>query len=130
VPDSESRGQISAAWGVVAVVLGAAAVAAWMAVVPHDSKFPAWPAWVLASLTAVAICLCFASLSRRWPYGHRVKDAVCQAPVADNAGQQISGSPGSFQAGPGARIKTGDVFVINPPPIPTGRDEPREHPKA
>src|SRR6266568_5004502 len=45
------------------------------------------------------------------------------------AGQQITGSPGSIQAGPGARMKMRDVTIVNPTPVPPGRDE-AGHPKA
>lgn len=57
----------SAAWGVVAVVLGSGAVAAWMAAVAPGSKFPAWPAWMLGATTVVAVYMSFAFLSGRWP---------------------------------------------------------------
>jgi hypothetical protein len=61
------RSGVSAAWGVVAVVLSGAAVATWLAAAPHEAAFPAWPAWVLSALTVAAIYLCFASLFSWWP---------------------------------------------------------------
>jgi hypothetical protein len=43
---------------------------------------------------------------------------------AGSAGQQITGSSGSIQAGPGARVRMRDVTIVNPPTAPThGRDE-------
>jgi hypothetical protein len=55
----------SAAWGVTAVVFGGGAVSTWLEAVATGSKFPAWPAWILALVTVVALCLCFISLRRR-----------------------------------------------------------------
>jgi hypothetical protein len=45
------------------------------------------------------------------------------------AGQQIIRSPGSIQAGPGARMKMRDVTIVNPAPVLPGRDE-TGHPKV
>lgn len=57
----------SAAWGVVAVILGSGAIASWMAAAAPGSMFPAWPTLALTALTAVALCLTFGSLAGRWP---------------------------------------------------------------
>jgi hypothetical protein len=57
----------SAAWGVVAAILGGGAVASWMATVAPESKFPAWPAATLTALTAVALYVAFAHLAGKWP---------------------------------------------------------------
>jgi hypothetical protein len=55
----------SAAWGVVAVISGGAAAAAWIAAISPGSKLSAWPAWVLTALAAAAVYRCFSPLSPR-----------------------------------------------------------------
>src|ERR1039458_1923678 len=66
--DVTSRGAAwSAAWGVVAAILGGGAVASWMATVAPGSTFPAWPATTLTALTAVALYVVFAHLAGKWP---------------------------------------------------------------
>jgi|SRR5579859_3826407 len=57
----------SAAWGVVAVVLGTGAVATWIAAVSPHSAFPAWPGWILSAATLVTLYMCFAFLCGMWP---------------------------------------------------------------
>jgi hypothetical protein len=59
----------SAAWGVVAVILGTGAFATWSLAVSPRFGFPAWPAWGLSAATAAALYMCFACLSGTWPAG-------------------------------------------------------------
>lgn len=61
----------SAAWGVVAAVLGGGAFETWMEAESPASTFPAWPALVFSALTLTAIYLCFGSLCGRWPLPRR-----------------------------------------------------------
>lgn len=61
------RAALSAAFGVLAVVLGTAAVATWLAGLAPGATFPVWPAWTLTALMVVAVCVSFAFLGRRWP---------------------------------------------------------------
>ena len=50
---------------------------------------------------------------------------------ADGAGQQITQSPGSFQLGPGARMKTRRVNVtVNAPPVRASGGDEAGLPKA
>jgi hypothetical protein len=67
MPETPRGAAWSAAWGVVTVVLGSGTVAAWIAAVSPGLAVPAWPAWTLGAATAVAVYLCFAFLSGRWP---------------------------------------------------------------
>lgn len=129
--DNDNRSAFSAAWGVVAVVAGGGAAATWTLNLSPGSKFPAWPAWILSSLTAVGIYICFAFLSAKWPTRHERKRPEPTASAAankDDAGQQISSSPGSIQVGPRARMKLRDVIIVNPPAVP--QDEVPESPKV
>jgi hypothetical protein len=71
MPDTARATAWSAAWGVVAVVLGGCAAATWTAATSPGSRIPTWPAWTLAVLTAVAVYMCFALLSGRWLAGRR-----------------------------------------------------------
>jgi hypothetical protein len=61
------RAAWSAAWGVVAVVLGGGAIASWTAAAAPGSKFPVWPVFTLTALTAIALYVSFAYLAGRWP---------------------------------------------------------------
>lgn len=61
------RAAWSAAWGVVAVVFGGGAVAAWAPEVSVGHKIATWPAWTLCAITLVALYMCFALLFGRWP---------------------------------------------------------------
>lgn len=72
-PETPQGAGRSAAWGVVAVVLGGAAVATWIEALSPGSRFPAWPAWAFSALTVAAVYLCFASLSGRWPTGRDLR---------------------------------------------------------
>lgn len=62
---TQRRAAWSAAWGVVALLLGGGAVPTWMEAVAPGSKFPIWPSWILTVLMAAAVFMCFASLSGR-----------------------------------------------------------------
>lgn len=61
------RAAWSAAWGVVAVVLGSGLIASWTVAATPGSKFPVWPVFTLTALTAVALYASFAHLAGRWP---------------------------------------------------------------
>jgi hypothetical protein len=61
------RAAWSAAWGVVAVVLGSGAIASWTAAAAPGSRFPVWPVLTLTALTAVALYVSFAYLAGLWP---------------------------------------------------------------
>jgi hypothetical protein len=54
------RDGLSAAWGVVASVLGGGAFAVQAAAGPHDSGSAEWPVWILGDLAASAVYMCFA----------------------------------------------------------------------
>ena len=126
------RGGLSAAWGVVAVVLGGGAVATWLSAVSPGSRFPVWPGWTLSALTVAAIYMCFASLFATWPFGRDRSGGEREGPssaMRGNAGQRMTASLGGIQAAAGARVKTGDVFIVNSQ-ISAGREEVEELPKA
>jgi hypothetical protein len=78
----------SAAWGVVALVLGGGAVASWVA---PRSGFPDWPAPVLSALTVGALYVCFACLIGIWPVGGRSKRQLLTAVdlVAEQVGNKL-----------------------------------------
>lgn len=134
MPADVDGGGISAvAWGVLAVVLGGGAVATWLTALSPGSGFPAWPGWTLSALTVCAIYMCFASLFGKWPTDRGLSRGDRRASVAErtgNAGQSISGSPGSIQAGPGGNVKTGDVFIVNALVSPSQNEvaEPKPEP--
>jgi len=69
MPETPRRTVRAAAWGVIAVVLGAAAVASWDST-PRP-EFRTWLAWVFSLLTAAAIYLCFADPLGLWPIRRR-----------------------------------------------------------
>lgn len=127
------KGAVSAAWGVLALVLVGVAVAVWQNVLPQGWKFPAWSAWVLSVAMVLAIYLCFASLFALWPTSHKSEEVPGHEAApgdADGALQVMSGSPGAIQAGGRARVRTRDVIIVNPPAPGSGRDEGLEGPKA
>lgn len=70
MPEPSRRAIRGSAWGVAAVVFGAAAVAAWFSV---PSPVP-WNllAWVLSAPTAAALYLCFADPLGLWPSRRRL----------------------------------------------------------
>lgn len=123
------KGAVSAAWGVLALVLAGAAVAVWQNVLPQGWKFPAWSAWVLAVAVVLAVYLCFASLFGLWPTSRKSEERAGHED-ADGALQMMSGSPGAVQAGGRARVRARDVIIVNPPVPGSGRDEGVEGPKA
>jgi hypothetical protein len=61
------RAAWSAAWGVVAVILGSGAIASWTAAVAPGSRFPVWAVFTLTALLVVALYVVFACLAGRWP---------------------------------------------------------------
>lgn len=127
------KGAISAAWGVVAVVLVGVTVAVWLNVLPQGWKFPAWSAWVLSVATVLAIYLCFASAFGIWPTGRKSEERASHETApgdADSALQVMSGSPGAIQAGARARVSTRDVTIVNLSVPDSSRDEGVKGPKA
>ena len=63
------RAGLSAAWGVMAGILGGGAFAIWATASPPHSGFPVWPAWILGALAACAVYMCFAFALGTWPAG-------------------------------------------------------------
>src|SRR5689334_16952099 len=109
------RNAISAAWGVVAVVLGGSAATTWTAAESPESTFPAWPAWVFSTLTAAAVYLCFASLFRLWPAHGAPRGANGSTPasgVTDNTEQPMSGAQGAVPASTIASDHVSDVAAF------------------
>ena len=101
------KGAVSAAWGVLALVLAGAAVAVWQNVLPQGWKFPAWSAWMLGVGVVLAVYLCFASLFGLWPTSRKSENRAGHEAApgdADGALQVMSGSPGAVQAGGRARV--------------------------
>ena len=126
------RGGLSAAWGVVAVVFGGGAAATWIPAASPESKFPAWPAWILTAITVGALYLCFASLLGTWPSRSVRSNGKKPAPApgaVSIVAQQMSGSAGGIQVGSGARVKTGDVVIVNSPSL-SDQGEVVDTPKA
>jgi hypothetical protein len=68
------RAAWSAAWGVLAVVLGSGAVTTWMAALAQGTRFLVWPAWTLAIMTAIALYVSFAYLAGIWPSNRNTED--------------------------------------------------------
>lgn len=68
MPEPSRRAVRAAAWGVIAVILGTAAVATWYSS-PRLGR-DGWLAWVLSALATAAVYLCFDPLGlwpiRRW----------------------------------------------------------------
>lgn len=60
----------SAAWGVVACILGSGTFGTWIAAATTGTGFPVWPTWALCASTAAAVCMCFAPF-HRWRPGSR-----------------------------------------------------------
>jgi hypothetical protein len=73
MPETPEGGGRSAAWGVVAAVLGGGAFSTWIGAVSPGSKFPVWPAWVFSALTVAATYRCFASLPGGRPIGRGLR---------------------------------------------------------
>jgi hypothetical protein len=67
VADQDGRAGRSAAWGVVALLTGGAAVTVWVTADSAGSQFPIWPAYVFGAVAIVALYMIFASLSGTWP---------------------------------------------------------------
>ena len=65
MPETLRRTARAAAWGVVAVILGTAAVATWYST-PRPASLT-WLAWLLNVLTTAAVYLCFAEPLGLWP---------------------------------------------------------------
>jgi hypothetical protein len=127
------KSAVSAAWGILALVLASAAVVVWQNALPQGWKFPAWSAWVMGISVVLAVYLCFASLFGLWPIKRKSEGRAGHEAArgdADGALQVMSGSPGAIQAGGRARVRTGDVIIVNPPVPGSGRDEGVEGPKA
>ena len=70
MPETPQGSGRSAAWGVVAVVLGSGAFATGINTASSGSEFPVWPVWAFSALAVAAVYMCFASLSGSWPTGH------------------------------------------------------------
>jgi hypothetical protein len=83
MPEPSRRAARGAAWGVVAVVLGAAVVAAWYSVPQPEPGN--WLAWLLSSLTIAAVYACFADPLGLWPV--RPRPALDLVPEA--SGDQL-----------------------------------------
>lgn len=118
MPDNADKGGFSAAWGVVAVVFGGGAVATWSIALSPKPGFPVWPGWMFSGITVFALYLCFAPLLG-WPGGRGLSRGGQRASVAEGTSttrQSISGSPGSFQAGPGSRVKARNLTILNRSP--------------
>lgn len=68
---AQRRTAWSAAWGILALLFGGAAVPVWMMALTPESKFPLWPAWILAVLTVAAVYVSFSYVAGRWPAAGR-----------------------------------------------------------
>jgi len=75
----DGRGARSAAWGVVAALAGAGAIAVWIATATPGTAVPIWPAFVFGAASIAGLYMCFASLSGKWPAGRSLRGSV-QAP--------------------------------------------------
>jgi hypothetical protein len=62
VADEERGSGLSAAWGVVAALTGAGAVAVWIAARTTGTHVPIWPAYPLGAVAVIALYLTFASV--------------------------------------------------------------------
>lgn len=122
------KGAVSAAWGVLALVLAGVAVAVWQNTLPQGWKFPAWSAWVLSVAMVLAIYLCFASLFGLWPTS-RKREERSGHETAGGGPQVMIGSPGAIQAGGRARVRMGDVLIVNPSARDSGPGELLDSPK-
>jgi hypothetical protein len=125
----EDKGAVSAAWGVLVVVLGSAAIVVWQNVLPQGYKFPVWSAWLLSVGAVISLYFCFAPVYRGWSASH--KRAEKDRPEsADAARQVISGAPGAFQPGGNSRVRMRDFIIMNPSLPGPAQDGGEEDPKV
>lgn len=116
MPETLRRTARAAAWGVIAVVLGAAAVATWYPTPRPESR--TWLAWVLSVVTAAAVYLCFAEPLGLWPIRRRRGVDLVLAIVGNCLRLDLS------NRGPVAEYSAQATSLCQPP---TGRPKGPQH---
>lgn len=116
MPETLRRTARAAAWGVLAAILGTAAVAAWSSTSRAESR--AWLAWLFSVLTAAALYLCFADPIGLWPIRRR-RGVTLALEIAGNCLRL-----GLFNRGPAVEFFAQVTSVCQPP---TGRPKGLQH---
>lgn len=126
------RAGFSAAWGVVAGILGGGAFAIWTTASPPHSRFPAWSAWIPGGLAACAVYMCFAYALGIWPAGRSRTgraSVIIDEPLPDRPAAQAMTARGRARRVPRDEtlwlvVQAGDKFYpqakIRLPPDGTG----------
>lgn len=83
----DTRTAWSTAWGVVAGIFGAGAIAWYVAAAPNDSHLPTWPAIALVIGCLIGLYCMFAALLSKWPFP-RFTSATDESPSRRISGQE------------------------------------------
>ena len=90
--NEEGRAGRSAAWGVLAVVVGAGAIYTSQLATTPNSGFPIWPTYLLGVPAALALYMCFATIWGWWPTARAVGGSSTDA-IPPSVAAQESDTP-------------------------------------
>ena len=118
--NEEGQAGRSAAWGVLAVVLGAGAIYTSQLANTPNPTFPIWPTFLFGGMAAVALYMCFVTIWGWWPVARAVRgsstDAIPPSAAAQDPDVAAAASGPSGSALP-SEATAGTPASLPPPPV-------------